>query len=235
VVQRTEDGINSFVTGVLQQDALGERVAQALRRLIILGELAPGLHITEPALAERFGVSRLPVRDALSQLEHEGLVRTEPRRGAFVVGFTDDDVTGIFECRRLLEAHAVRHAAERADELSIAELQAIADQMQAALEEGNIQRVAAHDIEFHRRILEMAGNRMLHTAWEPLAGLIAAIMSITDVLIEDLGSAVASHQTMIDALAQHDADLAESLQYAHLVDGEALMRDALRQRQNGAS
>jgi DNA-binding GntR family transcriptional regulator len=235
VVVRNGNDLYSFATGVVQQDTLGERVAQALRRAIILRELPPGLHIPEPVLAERYGVSRLPVRDALSQLEHEGLIRIEPRRGAFVVGFTEEDLDGVYDCRRVLESHAVRRAASRADAQGIADLQAVADEMQAGLFSSNTQQVASTDIQFHRRIVRMSGNRMLCTAWEPLAGLIATIVSITDVLIMDLASAVGSHQTLIQALAEHDEELAETLMRRHLVDGEVLMHDALKQMQDDAA
>jgi DNA-binding GntR family transcriptional regulator len=225
--------IHSFTTGVVQQDALGERVAQALRRAIILRELSPGLRITEPALAERFGVSRLPVRDALTQLEHEGLVRTEPRRGTFVVGFSEQDLTGLYECRRLLESHAVRRLAEASTTEATEKLKAVADDMVAAVAAGSSTRVAACDLQFHRLLVETCGNRMLLTAWEPLTGLIATIVSITDVLIVDLGSAVGSHHTLIQALEAHDVEGALSLMDAHLKDGERLMHDALGEIHNG--
>jgi DNA-binding GntR family transcriptional regulator len=233
VAGQPSTGLHSFSTGIVQQDALGERVAQALRRAIILRELSPGLRITEPALAERFGVSRLPVRDALTQLEHEGLVRTEPRRGTFVVGFSEADLTGLYECRRLLESHAVRRLAEASTADILNQLRSVADDMVAAVAANNAARVAACDLHFHRLLMETCGNRMLLTAWEPLTGLIATIVSITDVLIPDLGSAVGSHHTLIQALEAHDVECALSLLDAHLKDGERLMHGALSEIHNG--
>jgi DNA-binding GntR family transcriptional regulator len=233
VTRQPTSDIHSFTTGVVQQDALGERVAQALRRAIILRELAPGLRITEPALAERFGVSRLPVRDALAQLEHEGLVRTEPRRGAFVVGFSEADLTGLYECRRLLESHAVRRLAEGNGAAVCTQLRAVADDMQAEMAAGSTARVAACDLRFHRLLVALSGNRMLLTAWEPLTGLIATIVSITDLLITDLRSAVGSHHTLIEALEAHDVENALSLMDAHLRDGERLMHEALKELHGG--
>src|SRR5438046_922384 len=100
---------------VVQPAALWERVLAGIRRAIVLGDLAPGTHLKEPLLAQRFGVSRLPVREAIARLEREGLVRVEPRRGAFVVGITDHGVADIYECRLLLESYAIRRAAERID------------------------------------------------------------------------------------------------------------------------
>src|SRR5437763_12623333 len=99
----------------VQTEALWERVAIAMRRAIVLGDLAPGTHLKEPLLAQRFGVSRLPVREAIARLEREGLVRVEPRRGAFVVGITDHGVGDIYECRLLLESYAIRRAATRVE------------------------------------------------------------------------------------------------------------------------
>src|SRR5690348_10518744 len=94
--------------GIVQPEALWQRVVSVMRRAIVMGELEPGAHLKEPALAQRFGVSRLPVREAIAQLEREGLVRSEPRRGAFVVGITEQAVSDIYECRLLLESCALR-------------------------------------------------------------------------------------------------------------------------------
>ncbi len=82
-------------TSIIQPEALWQRVVYAMRRAIVIGELEPGTHLKEPALAQHFGVSRLPVREAIAQLEREGLVRSEPRRGAFVVGVTEQAISDI--------------------------------------------------------------------------------------------------------------------------------------------
>ncbi|MDB5057498.1 MAG: transcriptional regulator, GntR family, partial [Chloroflexi bacterium] len=76
-----------------------------------MGELAHGSHLKEPSLAQRFGVSRLPIREAIAQLDREGLVEILPRRGAFVIGITDQDVSDIYECRTMIELAAVRRVA----------------------------------------------------------------------------------------------------------------------------
>ncbi len=88
--------------------ALWETVAFGLRQAVSRGDLLPGLHLEEPALADRFEVSRSSVREALSQLAHEGLVHIEPRRGAFVVGLTEAAIRDIYELRLLLEMHSAR-------------------------------------------------------------------------------------------------------------------------------
>src|SRR5579871_6458237 len=93
---------------IVQTEALWAHVAAALRRSIVLGDLEQGSHLKEPLLAQRFGVSRLPIREAITQLEREGLVRVEPRRGAFVVGITEQGIKDIYDCRLLLETFALR-------------------------------------------------------------------------------------------------------------------------------
>src|SRR6185437_16142801 len=105
--------LDQFTPGIARRADLWEVVAGALRWAIITGELGPGVHLQEPVLAQKFGVSRVPVREALVRLEHEGLVRSEPRRGSFVIGFTASDVQEIYEIRQFIETHAGRLAAER--------------------------------------------------------------------------------------------------------------------------
>src|SRR5205823_1149017 len=152
---------------VVHSEALWVRVVTAMRRAIVLGELASGAHLKEPLLAQRFGVSRLPIREALAQLEREGLVRIEPRRGAFVLGVTEQDISDMYACRLMLESHAIRRAAARIDDQGVASLQASIDQMDAAVAAGQLQFMAASDMAFHRHIIEVSGNRAVLNAWEP--------------------------------------------------------------------
>ena len=98
--------LESFEPAIAPRKALWESIVEPMRRAIVLGELPAGLHLEEPALAQKFGVSRIPVREALVRLEHEGLVRVEPRRGAFIVGMTEDDVHDVYELRSLIGRNA---------------------------------------------------------------------------------------------------------------------------------
>lgn len=217
---------------VVHSEALWVRVVTAMRRAIVLGDLAPGAHLKEPLLAQRFGVSRLPIREALAQLEREGLVRIEPRRGAFVIGVTEQDISDIYACRLMLEAHAIRRAAARVDDQGVASLQAYIDQMDAAVAAGQLQFMAASDMAFHRLILVVSGNRAVLNAWEPLAPLIEAILGIADANCPDLPVAVDGHRAITRVLAQHDADAAETLLHEHLASGEKLVLDAIRSVRN---
>lgn len=219
--------MDSFEPGIAPRQSLWEPIAAALRRAIILGELPPGLHLEEPSLAEKFGVSRIPVREALARLAHEGLVRIEPRRGAFVVGMTVDEIHDVYDLRQLIEVHAVRRAIERVGRAELAGLQQQVDLMAEAVRLNRLDRVAEPDVSFHRQIVVLAGSRRLLNAWEPIGGIVATILSITDTTYRDMPRSVVSHQAIVDALARHDPDRAEAELREHLQNGERVLREAL--------
>lgn len=215
---------------VVQSEALWERVVEALRRAIVIGELPPGSHLKEPVLAQRFGVSRLPVREAIAQLDREGLVRVEPRRGAFVVGVTEEDISDIYECRLMLETLAIRRAVQQVTPEALDELEDVVGQMHSAVAANQSQLFAAADMSFHRQIVTMSGNRALTTAWEPLAPLIETILGISDATCSsaELPAAVDGHRKIIRVLERRDASAAEPLLKEHLLGGERLVHEAIR-------
>ncbi len=212
---------------VLRTEALWEGVASALRRAIVLGEFAAGVHLKEPLLAQRFGVSRLPIREAITRLEREGLVRVEPRRGAFVVGITRHDLSDLYICRLMLETHAIRRMVTRIDEASIASLQVLVDQMADAVSDGQLNIMAAVDMAFHRQLIVLANNRALLSAWEPLAPLIETILTISDTVYTRSADAVGGHQNIVRSLAHHDLGATEELLREHLANAERVILQTL--------
>jgi len=229
--------MDAFRVEVVQTVALRERIAAGLRRVIVIGELPPGSHLKEPLLAHRFGVSRLPIREAIVQLDREGLVRLEPRRGAFVIGVARQDVHDICECRMLLEGAAIRRTALRCDARALADLESLVVQMDLAAARGQPQLLAAADMSFHRLLVTLSGNRALANAWEPVAPLIETILGISDASCSsaDLPEAVESHRRIIRALGRRDAQSAEAILQAHLEGGEGLVLDAIRSDRDGRS
>jgi GntR family transcriptional regulator, gluconate operon transcriptional repressor len=158
------EALENFDPGVAPRRALWETIVEPMRRAIILGELPPGLHLEEPALARKFGVSRIPVREAIVRLQHEGLIRAEPRRGAFVVGMSETDVGDLYEFRLLLETSAIRRAAARIEDVGVARLGGLVDQMAEAVGRGQTQNMVAPDVEFHRAIV---ASRPTANSWPP--------------------------------------------------------------------
>lgn len=143
------------------QRTVTEQVLSQLRALIISGELAPGTRIDQADLAQRFGVSVVPVREALARLQSSGLVRILPHRGVFVEAVSADELVDIYNVRELLEEHAARLAAERLTELDILALERIYEQMTAAGEASDFDTYLALNREFHFTIYRAAGRGYL--------------------------------------------------------------------------
>jgi DNA-binding GntR family transcriptional regulator len=223
-----------FDAAIALPRGLWESIAVALRRAILLGELPSGLHLEEPALARKFGVSRVPVHDALIRLEQEGLVGLEPRRGAFVVGMTGEDVHDLYAFRRVVETYAIRRAAERIDAADLAQLDALVDQMEDAVGRHQPQLVAAADVAFHRQTVLLAGSRQFLAAWDRVAGLIGAILSVTDMNSRDWPAAVEGHRDLVSALRERDPDAAELRLHHHLEAGELVMQGAMCRARSAA-
>ncbi len=145
-----------------------ERVCEELREMIMDGRLAGGTRLKETALSRKVGTSRTPIREALVQLESEGLVVRMPHAGAVVRTLDERDVEDAFQLRALLEGYGAAYATQRLTEEQIRELEDLCDEMEGPLERGGDQRAVAYVLErndrFHRIILEASGNRRLTVA-----------------------------------------------------------------------
>src|SRR3954471_16753720 len=137
--------------------ALYQEVAELLRQRIFRRELEPGSWIDELKLAEEYGISRTPLREALKVLAAEGLVTMKVRRGAYVTEVSDKDLTDVYHLLSLLESDAAGVVAERATDDEIADLQAIHKQLEAAT--AHRDRFFSINERFHMRLLAIAGNR----------------------------------------------------------------------------
>ncbi len=212
-----------------------EQVVSVLRFEILVGALPHGAHLKEPVLAQRFGVSRMPIREAIAQLDRECLVRILPRRGAFVIGISEQDISDIYECRTMLELAAVRRVAAIIDARAAAELDQLVDQMAVAVASGRLRWMAMADISFHRRIMDLSRNRALIASWEPLAPLIETILGVTDSTCIELPAAVESHRAITRALARHDIAEATAIMELHLPSGEYLVQRAIQAVREGGN
>jgi len=145
----------------LSPRALYEEVAESLRQRIFNRELAPGSWIDELKIAEAYGISRTPLREALKVLAAEGLVTMKVRRGAYVTEVSERDLADVYHLLSLLESDAVGVVAATATDLQIAELQALHEELENAAKPKNLNREAFFEINerFHLRLLEIANNR----------------------------------------------------------------------------
>lgn len=143
-------------------------IADVLEEWILTGQLAPGTPLLQLDLAARFGVSRVPIRDALHILEQRDLVVRVPRRGFIVRPITVQSVRDIFAVRRLLEAEAVRLATPRLSAGDLVDLERIIERQRQAVREQNLAAARAADREFHAALWQACGNEVLRE----LAGIV---------------------------------------------------------------
>lgn len=140
---------------------LRDVVFQTLRQAILKGELEPGERLMEIQLAERLGVSRTPVREAIRKLELEGLVIMVPRKGAEVASITEKNLRDVLEVRKALEELAVTLACERMDKSQFKLFDDQNEVFSNALKEGNLSEIASQDVDFHEIIYRATGNEKL--------------------------------------------------------------------------
>jgi DNA-binding GntR family transcriptional regulator len=222
------NGIDTVNGDLVRSEPIWEQVVSVLRYEIVVGALPDGAHLKEPLLARRFGVSRMPIREAIAQLDRECLVRVLPRRGAFVIGISEQDISDIYACRTMLELAAVRCVAATIDARAVTELDRLVDQMAIAVASDQFRWMATADISFHRRIMDLSRNRALIASWEPLAPLIETILGVTNSTCIELPAAVESHRAIARALARHDIAEATAIMELHLPSGEYLVHRAIQ-------
>ena len=140
---------------------LRDVVFNTLRQAILTGELKPGERLMEIHLANKLGVSRTPIREAIRKLELEGLVTMIPRRGAEVAQITEKSMNDVLEVRRSMDALCVELACERITEEALQELDSACDAFAEAVETKDIRRIAQADVALHDIIVQATGNLRL--------------------------------------------------------------------------
>lgn len=140
---------------------LRDVVFNTLRQAILTGELKPGERLMEIHLANKLGVSRTPIREAIRKLELEGLVTMIPRRGAEVAQITEKSMNDVLEVRRAMDALCVELACDRITAEELAQLKAACDSFEAAVKTGDVKKIAQADVALHDIIVHATGNQRL--------------------------------------------------------------------------
>ncbi|HEY2220497.1 GntR family transcriptional regulator [Actinomycetospora sp.] len=203
-----------------------ERAQAALRDAILGGELAAGAHLGEVELAERLGVSRTPVREALSRLAAEGLVEAHAHRGARVVSFSAEDLDGIFDVRLALEPRATGRAAARVVDADLDALSDLAGRMLAVGSPGagqDLDALVPLNREFHARLLEVADAPALSAALANVVHTPVVLRTFHAYDAASLARSLAHHAEIVAALRVGDADWASSVMRSHIGNARAVM------------
>jgi len=205
--------------------ALYQEVAERLRQRIFAHELKPGDWIDEKKLAEQYGISRTPLREALKVLASEGLVDLKPRRGCYVIEISRQDIDDIFPLMAMLEGRCARDAVRRAKAGDIEALNDIHERLESAARDGRIDAFFEANQEFHYRIQELAGNRRLLAVIQDLRKVLK-LCRLHSLSIEGrLQQSLEEHRAIMAAFKAGDAGKAEKMMHDHLLSGhEALLK-----------
>lgn len=190
---------------------LREIILENIREAIVSGNLKAGSRVSEPELAERYGISRTPIREAFRQLESEGYLRVIPRRGAVVSEFSPKDVEEFYAIKSIMEGYAARRACEKLTRKELDRLQAINDKLAELAKVGDIKHFFKIHSDFHELFIKAADNDKLH---ELIAGLVTKFQRLRFTSLSLPGRmevSVQEHEKIIDAFRKKDADLAEAL------------------------
>jgi DNA-binding GntR family transcriptional regulator len=201
----------------LSPRALYEEVAELLRQRIFSRELEPGSWIDELKIAEEYGISRTPLREALKVLAAEGLVTMKVRRGAYVTEVSEKDLADVYHLLALLESDAAGVVAERATDDELASLQTLHHELEAAV--GERDRFFALNEQFHMRVLELARNR-----WrEQMVADLRKVMKLNrhNSLLKSgrLEESLAEHRAIVAALTERNAALTVQRMREHFQNG----------------
>jgi phosphonate utilization transcriptional regulator len=205
---------------LLQSNSLSSLVQGELERLILSGELAPGAKLTEVTLAARLGVSRGPLREAFRMLEEAGLVRTEKNRGVFVRDIPIDEAIEIFDLRAAMDELVGRQLAERITPAQLKELRALVDAMERAVKADDARGYHLLNLQFHDRLVEMAGNRKLCAIYRKLIKELSLFrrLNLADGWLMPISAG--EHRGIVKAIASGDPDAAGKAMYDHVMESK---------------
>ncbi|MCI6859026.1 MAG: GntR family transcriptional regulator [Eubacterium sp.] len=197
---------------------LRDVVFNTLRQAIITGEFAPGERLMEISLANRLGVSRTPVREAIRKLELEGLVIMIPRKGAQVARITEKNLRDVIEIRTVLEEFAAGLACERITADGIAQLKNVHQQFIKSVENGDILDIVDKDELFHDTIFRATDNNRLLSIINNLREQFYRFRMEYVKDIRQRSKLVEEHRELLDAISSRDSARAKDLMHTHLLN-----------------
>lgn len=193
-------------------------IARRLREVIMAGGLAPGTQLGEADLAARFEVSRGPLREAMQRLVQEGLLRSEPHRGLFVVDLEPGDVYDIYDARAAVERAAVLRILRDDPEAAAEQLAAIHAEMCEAAAAGDSAAVSDADLRFHEVMVSISGSRRLVRMARTLLVETRMCLSALQRTYQAPSDRITEHAQIIEAIRCGDRDRALAMLEAHMDD-----------------
>ncbi len=210
--------------------SLTGRVFRHIERCILEGEYPSGSALTEHRISQEVGVSRTPVREALFQLEQEGLVRLIPNKGAVVVGISEKDIDDIYTIRVMIEGLASRWAAERITPEELDKLTEIIDLQRFYVERGDTVQGWNLDSTFHSLLYDACRSNPLSNTLKTFHNYVRKARESSFKAFDRARIATDEHEQILNAIRAHDGELAEKLTAQHIVNAKANLIRSLREQ-----
>jgi len=205
--------------------ALYQEVASRLRNRIYSQDLKPGESIDELALAEEYGISRTPLREALKVLAAEGLVSLEPRRGCTVAELTQQDIDELFPIMALLEGRCAFEAVKKARPADIRKIEDIHEKLEKCAASGDIDKYFEINCVFHELVQKLSGNNWLERITTDLRKFLRLMRGRQLHLPGRLQESLSEHRMLIAAFQNNNPSAAEKIMHDHLMHQyEALLQ-----------
>jgi DNA-binding GntR family transcriptional regulator len=207
----------------LRRRRLVDDATQSLREAILDGRLAGGARLRQTELAERLGISRTPIREALTRLGHEGLIELLPRGGVRVLLLNADEALELYDLREALDGLAARLAAARADAAALSRLERSLARMADCVDRGDPTHWFRAHVAFHEEIVRSAGNRPLGRV---ASVVLLSIRQFHPLLLKTarrLEDAYREHRGIFEAIAARDGEAAERLARAHIKNAKMIV------------
>jgi DNA-binding GntR family transcriptional regulator len=211
-----------------ERRVLREEIRDQLIDDILNGRLAPGDRIIEARVAEEFGVSQAPVREALRDLDVLGFVESSPFRGAVVRQISVEELLQLYPVRAVLEGLAAREAAMRIRPAALRKLQKLLETMRSVAAEGDERRAVQTDFAFHLTIVEASENRLLQQIWDRMRLATTTFLTVSKSH-HSLSEIAERHAVVLEALRAHDPSAAEQAMRRHIEEPGEWMRTALEE------
>jgi len=202
--------------GELDRSNLAIEVADILRESITSGDFPPGMHLVEIPMAQKLGISRGPLREALRILETEGMVESFPGKGSFVTHVSERNIREVYSLRCILETEAIKLAIKNGTPDDFEKLDEILKAMFAAANIEDTKEVTLLDFQFHSQIWTMADHMLLKDILEGINTQIKRYVAVQTILYDDLTIGISDHKSILEALRNQDEEAAIKLIKNHL-------------------
>jgi len=209
-----------------------EKVYDLLLESIIKRRLSLGQRLVERDLAEKLGVSKTPIREALNRLKKEGLVEGAPYRGFFVAQISPKDMEEIYKLREVLEGLAARDASEKINKGQTRQLNSIVQSLENYVEGKDLESYSSLDLKFHNLLAAISKNERLSQTMQLLQNQTRILMSTSVVLPGRVEASLKEHKKITDAVMSHKSNLAEQFAREHIKNVRKAVLVSLKSEKN---